>query len=183
MNKKYLALPIAFALVLAWFIATPWITVHQISTAVQARDAQALAEHVDFTSVRQSLKDQMNARVLHQMAGDDGKALNPLAALVAPLAGAVVDKMVDAYVTPAGVAQLMAGREQAGAPTPQNGSAGGAADAPAAPRDKPLAGADMGYRGLSRFVVTTHGRGGDTQFVLARRGLGWKLAEIILPPQ
>lgn len=177
MNKKYLALPIAFALALAWFIAAPWITVHQIKTAAQARDAQALAEHVDFDSVRQSLKDQINARVVHGMAGDGGQALNPLAALVAPLAGAVVDKMVDAYITPAGVAQLMAGREKADASAPQGGDTGSKPEA----RDKPLAGADMGYRGLSRFVVTAHGRGGDTQFVLARRGLGWKLAEIILP--
>jgi len=41
----------------------------------------------------------------------------------------------------------------------------------------------MGYRSLGRFVVTAHGRQGDTQFVLGRRGLGWKLTEIILPPQ
>lgn len=179
MNKKYLAIPALFALALAWFIAAPWITVHQIRTAAQSRDAQALAEYVDFESVRASLKEQMNALVLHKMAGDGSQALNPLAALVAPLAGAVVDKMVDAYVTPSGMAQLMAGREPRGAaPSAANPSP----EAQDASR-KPLAGAEMGYRGMSRFVITTHANHGDTQFVLGRRGLGWKLTEIILPPQ
>jgi len=182
LNKKYLALLAAVTLAFAWFIATPWITVHQISAAVQARDAQALAEHVDFESVRQSLKDQMNARVLHGMASDDGQALNPLAALVAPLAGAVVDKMVDAYITPAGVAQLMAGHRPSASAQEPEGGASSTPDAQGEAR-KPLADADMGYRSLGRFVVTAHGRQGDTQFVLGRRGLGWKLTEIILPPQ
>lgn len=186
MNQKTLATLIAAGLLLAaWLIAAPWITVHQIKTAVQARDGQALAEHVDFDSVRQSLKDQINATVLRKMGGDNGQALNPLAALVAPLAGALVDKTVDAYVTPAGVAQLLAGREPDAAPSPPS-TAPGSASAPAPAGDgaaQPLAGASMGYRGMARFVITTHGKAGETQFILARRGLAWKLAEIILPPQ
>lgn len=173
----------ALALVLAWVMAAPWITVYRMKDAAQARDGQALAGYVDFDSVRQSLKDQVNARMLHGMGGGEGKELNPLAALVAPLAGAVVDKMVDAYITPSGVARLMAGHPPEDRTTP-----GREGRAETAPKDdgaarKPLAGADMGYRGMDRFVVTTHGQGGDTQFVLGRRGLGWKLAEIILPPQ
>lgn len=176
--------PIA-ALVLAYAIAAPWITVHQIKTAAQTRDGQALAEHVDFASVRQSLKDQINAVVLHKMGGGDGQALNPLAVLVAPLAGALVDKTVDAYVTPAGVAQLLAGREPAAAPATPS-PAPGSARAPVPANNgaaQPLADASMGYRSINRFVVTTHGKAGETQFVLARQGLSWKLAEIILPPQ
>lgn len=186
MNKKTLASLIAVALVLAaWLIAAPWITVYQIKTAAQARDSQALATHVDFESVRQSLKDQINATVLRKMGGGDGQALNPLAALVAPLAGALVDKTVDAYVTPAGVAQLLAGHEPDAAPAPSS-SESRTASAPTPAKDdaaQPLAGASMGYRGTSRFVVTTHGKAGETQFILARRGLAWKLAEIILPSQ
>ena len=184
MNKKYLAIPALFALALAWFIAAPWITVHQIRTAAQSRDAQALAEYVDFESVRASLKEQMNALVLRKMSGENGKALNPLAALVAPVAGVVVDKMVDAYVTPSGVARLMAGREpEEQAPTVPRDDAAQAPTEPRGDAQRPLARAKMGYRGMNRFVITTHGRQGDTQFVLGRRGLGWKLTEIILPPQ
>lgn len=178
MNKKTIASLVAVGVLLAaWLIAAPWITVYQIKTAAQARDGQALAGHVDFASVRQSLKDQINATVLRKMGGSDGQTLNPLAALVAPLAGALVDKTVDAYVTPAGVAQLLAGREPDAAPS---------APSPAPAKNdtaQPLSGARMGYRGIDRFVVTTHGKAGETQFILARRGLAWKLAEIILPPQ
>ncbi|QXL83511.1 DUF2939 domain-containing protein [Comamonas sp. NLF-1-9] len=181
MNKKILApLLAAGVLLAAWFIAAPWLTVYQIGNAAQSRDAQALAEHVDFASVRQSLKDQIKAMMLDKVAREDGGALNPLAALIAPLAGAVVDGAVDAYLTPAGLARLMAGtapREGAAKPggeagTPEDGEAGAG---------RPLAGADMGYAGMHRFIVTAHGRRGDTRFVLRRQGLGWKLSEIILP--
>lgn len=180
MNRKSAVALALAALLLAWIIAAPWLTVVRIRDAAQARDAQALAGYVDFASVRQSLKDQMNARLLHTMAEGSGNELNPLAALVAPLAGAVVDKLVDAYVTPAGVAELMAGgnpkKPQPPTPAGPENEAGGDAR-------QPLAQADMGYRSWNRFVVTAHGRGGDTQFVLGRRGLGWKLTEIILAPQ
>lgn len=181
MNKKTLALLLAAGVLLAaWFIAAPWLTVYQISNAVQSRDAQALSEHVDFASVRQSLKDQIKATALDKMAREAGGTLNPLAALIAPLAGAVVDGAVDAYVTPTGLARLMAGTG------PRKGEPG-APDEPRAPQDgdasarRPLAGADMGYAGMHRFIVTAHGRSGDTRFVLTRRGLGWQLSEIILP--
>ncbi|MCZ2103248.1 MAG: DUF2939 domain-containing protein [Burkholderiales bacterium] len=77
MTKKYLAIPALFALALAWFVAAPGIAVHQISTAGQARDAQALAEYVDFESVRASLTEQINALVPHRMAGDGDGARKP----------------------------------------------------------------------------------------------------------
>lgn len=180
-KKSGLIAALIAGLLLAWCIAMPWITVSQIRTAAQDRDGQALAQHVDFDSVRASLKDQLNALVLRKM-GNEGKELNPLAALVAPLAGAVVNKMVDAYATPAGVAQLLAGDtpREAGPSPQENTNAGpGSTDEDGPRRAK----ASMAYRGMNRFVVTSHGRRGDTQFVLGRRGLTWKLTEIILPPQ
>lgn len=182
MAKKFALLAALVAgLLLAWFIAMPWITVSQIRTAAQARDGQALSQHVDFNSVRASLKDQINALVLRKM-GNEGKDLNPLAALVAPLAGAVVNKMVDAYATPSGVAQLLAGDQPRTAETDQPASTGAVPNS-AGEEPSQRAKSSMAYRGMDRFVVTTHGRQGDTQFVLGRRGFTWKLTEIILPPQ
>ena len=180
MHRKSTVALLVAALLLAWIIAAPWFTAYRIRDAAQTHDAQALASYVDFASVRQSLKDQMNARLLHKMSESSGTELNPLAALVAPFAGAVVDKLVDAYITPAGVAELMAGSRPNDPPPSAPASTTDEADRGA---PKPLAQADMAYRSWSRFVVTAHGRSGDTQFVLGRRGLGWKLTEIILAPQ
>ncbi|MEZ5436438.1 MAG: DUF2939 domain-containing protein [Pseudomonadales bacterium] len=55
--KKALA-GLAVFLVAAYVFALPYITVHQIRQAVEMRDSVALSEHIDFPSVRLSLKDQ-----------------------------------------------------------------------------------------------------------------------------
>ena len=183
MNRKSTVALLVAALLLAWIIAAPWFTAYRIRDAAQTHDAQALASYVDFASVRQSLKDQMNARLLHKMSEGSGTELNPLAALVAPFAGAVVDKLVDAYITPAGVAELMAGSRPNEPQPSAPASTTDEADRADRGARKPLAQTDMAYRSWNRFVVTAHGRNGDTQFVLGRRGLGWKLTEIILAPQ
>ena len=56
-------------------------------------------------------------------------------------------------------------------------------NAPASSQErKPLADATMGYQSWNRFVVKAPNDEAEiTQFVLSRRGLGWKLTEIIVP--
>ncbi|ODS90807.1 MAG: hypothetical protein ABS45_14200 [Comamonas sp. SCN 65-56] len=176
MNRKLIALGAVAALVLAYLVAAPWITVYQIKSAAEAHDDAALAEHVDFDSVRQSLKDQLHARLMRKMTDGAGASDNPLAALVAPLAGAVVDKAVDWYVTPAGVIALMSNRTP-DADTRQ------ATPKPQGTDEQPLAGASMAYSTLDTFIVRPRGRTGAAEFVLRRRGLGWKLTAVVLPGQ
>jgi hypothetical protein len=111
MRTLKLVLVLAAVLALGYGVAAPWLTVYQIREAADNRDGRALAEHVEFDSVRQSLKDQLNARMLREL-GDDIRQ-NPLAVLGAALANTVVDGLVDTYVTPAGIEQLMRGETPA----------------------------------------------------------------------
>jgi hypothetical protein len=100
---------------------------------------------------------------------------NPFAALGAVFAGMMVDKLVDSYVTPAAITQLMAGEK----PQP---TAGQSEETPNSSSRKPLADASMSYESLDKFVVRVKGNdGGEGKFVLRRRGLSWKLTEIIAP--
>jgi hypothetical protein len=173
-GAKMWAMAAAVAAIAA-FVAWPYITAHRLKSAVQAGDAAALADLVEFPSVRQGLKDQLNARALDAVAKDGN---DMLAGLGLALAGAFIDKAVDAYVTPAGMARLLAAdrsRMQA------DGGAAVEDDAAADPRE-PFAGATMAYRSFDRFEVTLPGKGGRSgQLVLRRRGLGWKLTDIIVP--
>lgn len=152
--------------------AAPYITVHQMKSAAESHDGEALSEHIEFPSVRQSLKDQMNAMFIKEMAKDEMKD-NPFAALGAAFAGVMVDKMVEAYVTPAGITQLMAGEK----PKPAQGEESGGGSG-----RKPLSDASMSYESIDKFVVKVKGGTGEEgKFVLRRRGIGWKLTEIIIP--
>ena len=65
------------------------------------------ASRVSWPSVRQGIKDDFNALFLN--AGQD-KA-NPFAGLVASLAPAVTSYMIDAFVTPSGLAALIRERD------------------------------------------------------------------------
>lgn len=152
--------------------AAPYITVHQMKSAAESHDGEALSEHIEFPSVRQSLKDQMNAMFMKEMAKDEMKD-NPFAALGAAFAGVIVDKMVEAYVTPAGITQLMAGEKPKPGQDAESGRDSGR---------KPLEDASMAYESMDKFAVKVKGgTGEEAKFVLRRRGIGWKLTEIIVP--
>ncbi len=168
-GKIITAVGVLFAM---YVVAAPYITVHQMKSAAENQDGEALSEHIEFPSVRQSLKDQMNAMFMKEMAKDEMKD-NPFAAMAAAFAGIMVDKMVDAYVTPAGITQLMAGEKP-------NISEGGESGGNSV--QKPLSDASMSYESLNKFVVKVKGDSEkEGKFVLRRRGFGWMLTEIIIP--
>lgn len=166
------------ALLAIYLAAAPYITVYQIKSAAKAHDGVALSQHIDFASVRQSLKDQMNAKFMRELGQNSSGLGEPFAVLGLALAGVVVDKAVDVYVTPSGVTQLMQGRKPQAEREPEQADG----SAPSSAERKPLADASMGYQSLNRFVVKApDDEGRETQFVLSRQGLGWKLTQIVLP--
>lgn len=173
MSKGKVVVGVAAAFFAIYVVAAPYITVFQMKSAAESHDGEALSEHIEFPSVRQSLKDQMNAMFAKKMAEDEDMKDNPFAALGAAFAGMMVDKMVDSYVTPAGITQLMAGEK----PQPEENK-----ESSTVSGQKPLSDASMSYESLDKFVVTVKGDdGGEGKFVLRRRGLGWKLTDIIIP--
>lgn len=174
MSKGKIGAAVLAILVIGYIAGAPYLTVYQMRSAAEARDGEALSEYIEFPSVRQSLKDQMNVMFAKEMAKDKEMQDNPFAAMGAAFAGMMVDKVVDAYVTPAGITQLMAGEK------PNTG--GGNGDS-SDRKNKPFSNASMSYANADKFVVTVQDEdGGEGKFVLRRRGLvGWKLTEILFP--
>lgn len=172
------ALVIAFVgLAMAYIAAAPYITVYRMKSAAQELDGEALSEYIEFPSVRQSLKDQMNAAFAKVMADNDGMKGNPFASLGVAFAGVLIDKMVDVYVTPAGMSQIMAGERPRQDEDPR-------ADGGKKSERQLLPDASMAYESLDKFVVKSNrAEGGELRLVLRRRGLDWKLTEILLPLQ
>lgn len=171
-NKLWLGIGVVVIGLLGIYLAAaPYITVYRMKSAAENRDAETLSEFIEFPSVRQSLKDQLNANIAQEMASDNEMADNPFAAIGSALAGTLVEKMVDAYVTPAGITRLMAG-ESLKPDRTDSGNSG---------RD-PFADASMGYQSFDKFAVTVRDDDGeDIKFVLSRRGIGWRLTDVIVP--
>lgn len=180
MRKPTLVLLLAalFATLLVVHVATgPYRTLAGIRTAIANEDARALARHVDFPSLRASLKDQLRDRLARRYGPGANDSALGLLALGA--AGHAVDGAVEVMVTPLGLGALMQGRamwrgaSDAFAPSPPPG--------PDASVD-PLAEAVHRFESTTRFTATfPDDQGHPITLVLTRTGLTWRLTDVRLP--
>ena len=176
LNKQpllWLGASAILVIVIIAFYATPYLTVYQLKTAAQNHDGEALSEYIDFPALRQNLKDQLNAQLgkeLAQEAMDD----NPFIALGAAFGGMLVGTMIDVFVTPAGIIELMKGEK------PSQKGIGGAMEKQT--NSEPFKDVSTSYESFSKFSITVKQNtdlADEVKFVLRRRGIGWKLTEIL----
>lgn len=175
--KKWIVLGVVAILALAgWIAAGPFMTINAIRAAVQAQDAAAVAEHVDFPAVRSSLKAQVEDYIARR-AGPDAQA-SLFGSIALRLASGASGGAVDAAATPAGLAVLLEGRNFWHR---LDGSRGSDPYAAAPPRDL-LENAEYRFQSPSRFTATVRNADGDpVVFVLTRQGLAWKVSDVRLP--
>ncbi|ADC64067.1 DUF2939 domain-containing protein [Allochromatium vinosum] len=166
-----------------WIGAGPYLAVADIERGINDKDSERLAERMDFPTLRQNLKDQLKVTLLKSAAKELED--NPFGALATGLATTLVDGLVDAFITPAGLASLMDGERPSVGSLPSSST-------PSSPTRKPdqeqtqdrdlFKNARHSYDSLSRFSVWVPGQDGrETRFVLQRDGLSWKLVNVILP--
>lgn len=158
----------------AWFYGAPYLVLKEMKAAAQAGNAEDLAEYVDFPAVRESIKGTLKASLMRELENDQDKN-NPFAALGMAMAGAMIDPMVEAFVSPSGIAGLMAGRVSPGDKMADESaqSSDPASDAESV---------QMGYEGFGKFIVRIrpqdHGDNKGADLVLRRHGLSWKLVTV-----
>jgi choline dehydrogenase-like flavoprotein len=170
---------LAIVLLLGAWVLSPVFAMQALTRAAEQGDEAALERLVDFPAVRQSLKDELNARMMAEMRNGESE-IDPAWAGVGMLLGpAIVSGAIDAVITPQGVATMVRTAE---APEP--------ADVLNRPEASPGETEDdvrksWTYRGANRVEVrlTTTDRP-DQPLILNmdRNGLfGWRLVEIDLP--
>lgn len=171
MNRKLITGVVAAAvLAAAGFVASPWLAAKALGDAAERGDVRELERLVDFPSLRDSMKQEANARLVQEMRAEGG-TLGGLGALLGP---ALISGAVDALVTPQGVAVMVrTGQEPETEPgaTPKT--------------DEPEPERTLGYRDLNTFAIGFKDVRRDDRAVtllMKRDGLfGWKLAAIDLP--
>ena len=88
--------------VLLIYGVSPYYSFWRFTVAVQSRDAAAISARVDFPAVRASLKRQLVARFAsHASSRKRWSNLGPT----------LIDTIIDAYVTPEGIAALLSNPE------------------------------------------------------------------------
>jgi hypothetical protein len=174
MGRWQWALVAAGALVLVFtaaYFGSPWLAVNDLKSAAVSGDRDRLEQDVDFPAVRESLKSQFSAAMLKAAKPDPN---NPFAALGAVLVPALADRMIDTYLTPDALANMIK-RGQAAKPDSQQASGD----------DNDKVQAVLGYRTLDRFraqFIDPKQPDEALSLIFERRGwFTWKLIRIDLP--
>ena len=170
--KTRVAALAAAALIIAagvtWYLASPDWTLHQMKTAADANDPDALNSYIDYSALREDLK----AEVRRQMIAETNKARSAFGRLGLAIGTELSGPVIDRLVTPAGMrAALMTKGDQA-----LTKAAGQAASALRVPDDPVIV-----RRGFSEFLVASK-RQRNRGLVFKRHGLSWKLSGVDLPP-
>jgi len=95
-------LAITCVVLLLAYVASPYFSFWRFTVAVRSRDAAAIGSRVDFPAVRASLKRQLVARLANQTSSHKRWS---------NLGPTLIDAIVDAYVTPQGIAALLSNPE------------------------------------------------------------------------
>lgn len=165
-----LVLPIL--VLIAAYIASPYVAVHNFVGIAKSGDVDQIDAAVDFPRVRESLKAQFNASLVAHMQTDPAMKDNPFAGLSMMMGPAIIDRMVDAVITPEGIASLV-----------RSGQVKREGAHPAA--SNPDVKVASSYVTLDRFkTVITNKAGTDAAVTMTfeRRGLfAWRLIRVDLP--
>ena len=92
------------AVLILLYVASPYYSVWRFGEALRTHDMDALSARVDFNAVRGSLKQQIRDHFLGVLAK---KKKDRLAQFLTANAGDPLDQLIDAYVTPEGLAAII----------------------------------------------------------------------------
>jgi Protein of unknown function (DUF2939) len=145
----------------------PYLTLNTIKDATTNRNANALAQEIDFPALRASIKENIKAQLVKKIA-KTGTA--ETAKITPEIIEKTVSSKVDKIITPEGVEQLMLDQ------LPE-------AKLDLVNLDRDIAKSDikMGYESFDRFVIRITNkvdRTKDARLILTRSGLAWKLSGI-----
>jgi hypothetical protein len=185
MRKRSSLAPFLFLALLfagVWLYFTPYLALRKIQAAAERGDAETLNEMVDFPAFRESVKQGVRTAVSREISRSDEGSSNPFAAIGGMIAGALAGPMVDAFVTPEGIAALTNGiRPDGDGGRGGRGGSGGERERTIDPDVK----ITREYEGVDRFVIhfvdEKSGRE-RVALVMHRDGLAdWKLSGVRLP--
>lgn len=177
MNKKWAIIVAIIATLFAGlYFGSPYWAVRNFQAAAKSGDVDALEATVDFPAVRENLKSQLTSALVDKLQNDPEMAENPFAGLGMMMMPAMVNGMVDAFVTPEGIARLA-----------KNGHVQKQADEGETIDKASQPDISYSYSGLDRFRVTMSPKEEandkrDVGLLFERRGLfGWKMIRVEIP--
>lgn len=176
MNKKLIGAIIAVVIVLVggYYYASPYLVLNSIKNAAQAGDSEKVSAYMDYPSVRQSFKDQMNAYMVKGIASKETDGWEALGTMIATT---MVDKMVDAVVTPEGMTLMLQGKDFKDSLKPHTEQSSHQTTS------KEKLDYSTRYLSMNMFEVTLKNPNNEKQLkiIMERDGLSWKVKKFVIP--
>ena len=155
-----------------YLYASPYLVLNNIKNAAEQGDADKLSGYIDLPSVKQSMKDQVKAVMVKELASI--KEQDGFEALGTMLGAAMIDPLIDGLVTPDGVALMLQGQKL---DFDLNNDT---------PEDKPKAKNEdvdykAGYLSFNRFkvqIIDANDPNESIDVILHRDWLSWKVTRI-----
>ena len=96
-------------LVVSYLFFTPHLTLMSLKEAVQAQDGEVIAERLEFPTIRESLKKQLQTKIIDDLFLRVGQnATIPAAALLeSTISLSRIDNLVDDFITPSNLIGLI----------------------------------------------------------------------------
>lgn len=157
--------------ILGYIALGPFITMYQIKSGIIKGDSEGLNENIDFPSLRENLKSQLNVHMMKKMTSELKD--NPFAALGMGLASKFADGMVDSFVSPAGLSALLEGDR----PNINTSGSNGKGEISFTEFLKFF---DYSFDSIKKFSIWMKSEK-RSKFVLSRQGFSWKLTNVIIP--
>ena len=175
MNKKILGSVVALVIAIVGYLyASPYLVLNSIKTAAQNGESEKVSQYIDYPSVRQSFKDQMNAMMMKEVQKQENDGF---AALGAMLASAMVDKMIDAVVTPEGMTLMLQGKDL------KQSVSGGENESAEHKQEEHQPDYETSYTSFNDFqvVIKDPNKSKEVKVLMVRDGLSWKIHKIAVP--
>lgn len=175
-RKPLRLLAIIAGVLLCVYIASPYYAFWRFSSAIQAGDRDGVGSRVDFPALRTSMKRELRLRFDPAAARAKPAKKDRLHAFLQGMGPTLIDTLVDAYVTPEGLAALLTNPRVSLATKPENVGASGDREA----QHHSVDWSKMRYAfftGPRDFMVHAN----DTKLRFRFSEAGWRLREINLP--
>jgi hypothetical protein len=174
--SKNLKLYITISLILigTWLYATPYLTISTMKKAYENNDATKFSSYVNYPSLRESFKNTFKAAINKEMMKDSDKdGLGNLGkAFSIALASAIIDPLVESFVTPESLVMMMEGKKPKVIESNKK---------TATSSSEKKSNISMGYDGIDYFILDAKDDKNEIQFsfVFKRKGIwDWELTSV-----
>ncbi len=156
-------------------VASPYQVIAEIRRGMQEGKPDVLRQHIDFEALRESIKGQINAGLMGNVASTDDENRG-LATFGALLVGVLVGPMVDLFITPEAIVMMAQGEKPKGR--------GKSSKSRKKAEEQSFEHFQGQYEAWNRFVVSVPSEDGKSQvdFVFNREQMTeWKLSALRMP--